>query len=106
MFEPSEEPVQFCVLHRPHGTIIEVTVDDFGPSVHRGKNYRSHHMELNGGLCTGDTDYYSHFSAALERLTTEDEFVQHGLELAEKHFVQLHPKVQFAQIDLFEQPTT
>jgi hypothetical protein len=76
---------------------------DFFPDVEvQGQRFRSHHIELEGGLCTTETDYHSHFSMALSRLETEDELVEFALQLADHHFTKLHPKGQY---DLFEQAT-
>lgn len=102
-FQPSDEEVAFCVLQRPHGTLLLVTVDFFPNTQWEGQRFRSHHIELEGGLCTTDTGYHSHFSMALNQLETEDALVDFAMQLAENHFKELHPKGQF---DLFEQLTT
>jgi hypothetical protein len=94
-FEPTEEEVVFCVLERPHGTVLELTVDFFSEMVIQGEHYRSHHLELHGGLCTTETNYHSHFSMALSRLTTEDELVDFAIRFANDQFNKLHPRGQF-----------
>lgn len=101
-FDSEQEELQFCVLERPHGTVLLVTVDFFPRTTFQGSHFRSHHIELEGGLCTSDTGYHSHFSMALNRCETEQELVEFALRLAEDHFKELHPKGQF---DLFEQQT-
>jgi len=102
VFQPSEEPVQFCVLHRPHGTVLLVTMDWMPPTYWKGHHVRRHHMELHGGHCTGDTGYLSHFSYQLQYVDKEPELVTYAVRLAEMQFNELHPKGQF---DLFEQAT-
>lgn len=99
VFEPSEEPVSFCLLERPYGTVVTVHVDEFPPTEWKGEIVRSHHIELDGGAATGDTNYYSHFSNALSRWRTEDELVLFSLELAKSQLLKRHPKGQF---NLFE----
>lgn len=102
VFEPSDDEVAFCVLQRPHGTVLLITVDSFPNTQWQTMRFRSHHVELNGGLCTGDTDYHSHFSMKLNQLDREDQLVDFALQLAEQHFADLHPK---GQLDLFELTT-
>lgn len=101
-FQPSEKPVQYCVLHRPHGTVITVTMDWSEPCYWKGHHVRRHHVELRGGMCTGDTGYHSYFSYALQQLELEPDLEKHMLQFANEQFQKLHPKGQF---DLFEQPT-
>ncbi|MBL8002861.1 MAG: hypothetical protein JNL05_12970 [Flavobacteriales bacterium] len=95
VFPLSEDPVALCLLQRPYGTVITVSVDDFSPMEYPSGRVRSHHIELEGGHATGDTNYRSHFFHVSDTVDhSEDWLVQFALEFAEHQFNKLHPKRQ------------
>lgn len=99
VFPPSDTPVGFCLLERPYGTVVTVTVDDFGACRLDGRTYRSHHLCLDGGQASSETGYRSHYFHDPNPAINEGELVRFALLYAEERFNELHPR---RQLDLFQ----
>lgn len=82
-FAPDCGRVEYCLLQRPHGTIVEVCVDWSRPFRHKNEVYRTVHIELHGGQASSDTGYYSYHMHATEphNLLTEGLIENHALQL-------------------------
>lgn len=94
VFPLSAEPVQLCLLARPYGTVITISVDEFSAWRWEHTLLRSHHLELEGGDASSETGYRSHFFHDPRLDLTEDQLVDFALAFAEERFQELHPKRQ------------
>lgn len=78
--------VGFCLLLKPHGTVIQVTLDVSPAEEHRWGVYRHVVFDFWGGLASGSEGHYDWPVCFEQRSLVQNQIEQFAQDLADQFF--------------------